>query len=123
MAGSITGLWNTGSAAGTSVSGTAVCTLSHTVLTQKGQYRITVYPTIGAGAGANDAGNIQLVVGSSIINLPVAAAAGSAGPYSFTVSLDGNTDVVVKVGANTSVAAYSALITADYLGAMGQIRR
>lgn len=123
MAGSISQLTNYGSAAGASNAGTNVCTLSHTVLTQKGQYEITVYPTIGAGAAAADAGNIQVTIGSSTVTLPVAAVSGPGGVYKFIAALDGATDVVVKVGGATSVAPYSALVTAEYLGSMGQLRR
>jgi hypothetical protein len=122
VAGSISSFTQPGNVPGATAAGTAIATLSHTVLTQKGQYRINVYPTIGAGVGANDANNISLVVGGSTVVLPVAAVSMGYGPYSFIASLDGNTDVVAKVGANASVGAYSVLLTAEYLGPMGNWR-
>lgn len=110
-------IFSPGNVAGGTASGTAISTLSHTnQVTQPGNYRVTAYPTILSGAGANDAGNISLVVGGTTVPLPVAAANGSAGPYSVVVNLDGSTDVVAKVGALASVGAYSVLLVADYLG-------
>lgn len=125
MSGSITTLSSSGSVAATAASGTAIATLSHTTqVTQKGVYEITAYAAVGAGSGANDTNNISVTVGSTTIVLPIAAVAGFSGqPVKFEVSLDGNTDVVMKVGANAAVAPYSGTLTARFLGAMGQLRR
>lgn len=123
MAGSITSLFSNSPAAGIpggSAAGTAIATLSHTTqVTQKGQYRIRVYATIGTGVGANDSGNIVLTAGSTTYGLPVAAISGGYGPYEMIVSLDGNTDVVLKTGSNASVGIYYGSLVAEYLGPMG----
>jgi hypothetical protein len=123
MSGAITSLFSNCPAAGIaggSASGTAIATLSHsTQLTQKGTYLVTVYAGIGAGVGANDAGNIVLSVGSSSFAVPNAPASGNYGPYDVEVSVDGNTDVVLKVGALSSVGVYYGTLTAKYLGPMG----
>jgi hypothetical protein len=125
MAGSITTLSAAGSVVATAAGGTAIATLSHsTQVTQKGVYEITAYAAIGAAPGANDVNNIVVGVGSTSIVLPVVAVAGYATqPVKFEVSLDGNTDVVLKVGTNAAVAPYSGSLTARFLGAMGQLRR
>lgn len=124
MAGSITSLFANSPAAGIaggSAAGTAIATLSHTTqVTQKGQYKIKVYATIGTGVGSNDSGNIVLAVGSSTYSLPVAAVSGGYGPYEITVSLDGSTDVVLKTGSNVSVGIYYGSLVAEYLGPMGR---
>lgn len=125
MAGSITTISSPGSVASTAASGTAIATLSHsTQVTQKGVYEITAYAAIGAAPGANDVNNILVAVGSTTITIPVVAVAGyAAQPVKFDVSLDGSTDVVMKVGANAAVAPYSGVLTARFLGAMGGLRR
>lgn len=127
MAGSITSLFSNSPAAGIaggSAAGTAIATLSHTTqVTQKGQYRIRVYATIGTGVGASDSGNIVVAVGSTTYGLPVAAISGGYGPYELDVSLDGSTDVVLKTGANTSVGIYYGSLVAEYRGPMGSFRR
>ena len=124
MAGSITSLFSNSPAAGIaggSAAGTAIATLSHTTqVTQKGQYRIKVYATIGTGVGAADSGNMVVAVGSSTYILPVAAVSSGYGPYELVVSLDGNTDVVLKTGSNTSAGIYYGSLVAEYLGPMGR---
>lgn len=126
MAGSITSLFSNSPAAGIaggSAAGTAIVTLSHTTqVTQKGQYRIRVYATIGTGVGANDSGNMVLAVGATTYILPVAAVSNGYGPYELDVSLDGNTDVVLKTGANVSVGVYYGSLVAEYRGPMGRLR-
>lgn len=127
MAGSITsisseGVLNTGAGANS-----AFVTLSHTTqVTQKGVYRIKCWVSLyGSAPTAADANNVKLVVGSTSQVLPVPAVAGSPGaPWEFTVSLDGNTDVTLQsAGAGPSVATYSGLLVAEFLGSMGQLRR
>lgn len=126
MAGSITSLFSNSPAAGIaggSAAGTAIATLSHsTQVTQKGQYRIRVYATIGTGVTSADSGNMVLNVGSNNYNLPVAAVSGNYGPYELDVSLDGNTDVVLKTGSNVSAGIYYGSLVAEYRGPMGRYR-
>lgn len=123
----ITSLFSNSPAAGIpggSAAGTAIATLSHsTQVTQKGVYRIKVYATIGTGVGSADSGNMILNVGSTNYNLPVAAISGGYGPYELDISLDGNTDVVLKTGSNVSVGIYYGSLVAEYRGPMGSYRR
>jgi hypothetical protein len=125
MAGSISTISQAGSSVATAAAGTAIATLSHsTQVTQKGVYRITAYAAVGAAPGANDVNNIVAAVGSTTVVIPVVAVAGYASePVSFNATLDGSTDVVLKVGGNAAVAAYSGLLTAEYAGPMGGLRR
>lgn len=125
MAGSITTINQPGNVAAVAGIGAVIATLSHsTQVTQKGVYRITAYAAVGAAPGAADANNIVVAVGSTTLTLPIVAVAGyGTQPVSFNVSLDGNTDVVMKVGASNNVAPYSGLLTADFLGAMGGLKR
>jgi hypothetical protein len=117
-------IFKAGNAAGGTVTGTAIATLSHTnQVTQAGQYELAVYASVGSGVGANDAGNISVVIGSITLPVPIAAVSAGYGPYKFIVTLDGSTDVVAQVGANTSVGAYNVMLTADYLGSIGGLRR
>lgn len=125
MSGSISTISQPGSSAALAASGTPIATLSHTTqVTQKGVYKITAYAAIGAGAAAADVNNIVVAIGSTTITIPIVAVAGfSAQPVSFNATLDGSTDVVLKVGGSAAVAPYSGLLTAEFLGAMGGLRR
>jgi hypothetical protein len=126
MAGSITSLASEGVLAAGSGNNVAFVTLSHTTqVTQKGQYRIKAYVSLyGTAPTAADANNVKLVVGSTSQILPIPAAAGPGVPYEFYISLDGNTDVVLQSAtAGPSVATYSGMLVAEYLGSMGQLRR
>jgi hypothetical protein len=127
VAGSITSIFSNSPAAGIaggSAAGTAIATLSHTnQVTQKGQYRIRAYATIGTGVTAADSGNMVVTVGSSNYGLPVAAISAGYGPYELFVSLDGNTDVVLKTGANVSGGIYYGSLVAEFLGPMGGLYR
>ena len=125
MAGSITTISQPGNSNALAASGTAIATLSHTnQVTQKGVYLVTAYAAIGAAPGAADVNNIVVSVGSTSVTIPTVAVAGfSAQPVSVEVVLDGNTDVVLKVGGSAAVAPYSGMLTAKFLGSMGQLRR
>lgn len=125
MAGSITTISQPGAVAAAAGAGAAIATLSHTnQVTQKGVYRCTAYAAIGAAPGAGDINNIVVSVGSTTITIPVVAVAGySSQPISFNATLDGATDIVLKVGASNNVAPYSGMLTAEYAGPMGGLRR
>lgn len=126
MAGSITSISSQGVLAAGSGNNVAFATLSHTSqVTQKGVYRIRAYVSLyGTAPTAADANNVKLVVGSTSEVLPIPAAAGAGAPYEFEVSLDGATDVVLQSAtAGPSVATYSGMLVAEYLGSMGQLRR
>lgn len=123
MAGSITSLYAEGSAA-TPANNATLATLSHsTVLTQPGQYRIQVNATVSAVAAAAGE-NLVLSVGSTTQKITGPLGIGTWGPWYADVSLDGNTDVLLKyVGGGASVATYDVSMTATYLGRMGQLKR
>lgn len=125
MAGSISTISQAGSVAAAAGAGTSIATLSHTTqVTQKGVYEITAYAAVGAAPGANDVNNIVVNVGSTNITIPLVAVAGySAQPVMFHATLDGSTDVIMKVGAANNVAPYSGELTAEFLGPMGSLRR
>lgn len=125
MSGAITTISQPGNVAAAAGIGTAIATLSHTTqITQKGVYRCKAYAVVGAGPGAGDTNNIVVSVGSTTINLPIQPVAGSSiVPVEFNVTLDGATDIVAKVGASNNVAPYSVLLTAEFAGPMGGLRR
>lgn len=126
MSGAITSISSEGVLASNSGNNVAFVTLSHTnQVTQKGQYRIKAYVSLyGTAPTAADANNVKLVIGSTSQVLPIPATAGAGQPYEFYVSLDGNTDVTLQSAtAGPSVATYSGMLVAEYLGSMGQLRR
>lgn len=100
-------------------------TLSHTTqLTQPGVYRIRAYVSMyGAAPVTNDAGNVVLKVGSTAQVLATAAVAGSDGPYTFMVQLDGATDVTLVSGGVVPTATYSGMLVADFCGRNGQLAK
>lgn len=119
----ITSIFNTGNVDAAAAAGSAIATLSHTQLTQKGVYRVTAYASVGGAPGANDTDNIVITCGSTTLALPIQPVSGPSGPISFFVSVDGASDVVARIGANACVAPYSVTLTAEYMGASGGLRR
>jgi hypothetical protein len=105
---------------------TTFVTLSHTTqVTQAGVYRIRAYVSLyGTAPTAADANNVSLKVGATAQVLSVPAVAGSPNsPYTFMVTLDGNTDVTLVTGAGTPVATYSGMLVADFCGSNGQLMK
>lgn len=125
MSGFITTISQPGSVASAAGANTAIATLSHsTQVTQKGVYRCTAYAVVGAAPGAADTNNIVVTSGSTTLTIPIQPVAGSfSGPISFNATLDGATDIVAKVGASNNVAPYSVVLTAEFAGPMGGLRR
>jgi hypothetical protein len=119
MAGVLTSPSQDGSLApGTGVA--AFVTLSHTVLTRPGVYRIHAWVGMSGTVGAADNDNVKLVVGATSQKLAVPGVDGYYGPFHFQAELDGNTDVVLSSAtAGPSVATYTGLIVADFMGPQG----
>lgn len=125
MTAAITTISSPGNVAGAAGIGATIATLSHTTqVTQKGVYRCKAYAVVGAAPGAADTNNIVVSTGSTTVTLPIQPVAGSSiQPVEFNATLDGATDIVAKVGASNNVAPYSVLLTAEYAGPMGGLRR
>lgn len=123
MAGSITSLSADGILAAGTVGATSFVTLSKTLTTQPGQYRVQVWAGISGTVGAADQDNMKLVIGSTTQKLAVPGTDGYWGPFKFQVVLDGNTDLVLSSVAGTTVGAYTGLIIADFLGRNGQLAK
>lgn len=127
MTSAITSISDEGVLAAGSGANVTFVTLSHTSqVTQKGVYIIKCWVSLyGTAPTAADANNVKLVIGSTSQILPVPAVAGpSNGPWEFEAVLDGATDVTLQSAtAGPSVATYSGLLVADYLGAIGGLRR
>jgi hypothetical protein len=121
MAGSITSLSADGTLAAAAGAASFV-TLSHTLATQPGVYRVRVWAGISGTIGAADQDNMKLVVGATSQKLAVPGTDGYWGPFDFMLNLDGSTDVVLASIA-TSVGAYTGLIVADFLGRNGQLAK
>jgi hypothetical protein len=126
MAASISSITAEGVLATLSGAGVAFVTLSHTnKVTQPGMYRIRAYVSLyGSAPTSADANNVELVIGSNIQILPIPAVVGAGIPYTFMVQLDGSTDVVLQSAtAGPSVATYSGMLVADFLGRNGQLAK
>lgn len=124
MAGIISSISNQGSLAGGQGANQTIVQLTGAVLTQPGVYRVRAYVTYGSGPGAADASNVKLVCGTSSEVLPMAAVAGPYGPYEFKVMVDGSTLISLQTAtAGPSVAAYTGMLVAEYLGRNGQLAK
>jgi len=123
----ISSIASEGALAAGAAANVAFVTLSHTnQVTQAGVYRIRAYISLyGTAPTTADANNVSLKVGSSVQVLPVPAVAGSPdSPYTFMVTLDGNTDVILQTAtAGPSVATYSGMLVADFCGSNGQLMK
>jgi hypothetical protein len=125
MGSAISSISNQGVLATNSGNNTSFASLSTSQLTQPGTYRITAYVSLyGTAPTSADANNVKLVVGGSSQILPIPASAGAGSPYSFTVELDGATAISLQSAtAGPSVATYSGMLVAEYLGRNGNLAR
>lgn len=120
MTNAVTSISGSGTAAIGSAAGVLIAQIAAASLGKAGSYRFTIQLIALAAGAAADVNNVQLLLGSSSVVVPLIPAAGVQPVWTVDGVLDGATAAILQTAtAGPSTIAYYGVLKAEFLGAAG----